>query len=102
MLIWSGPKLSVKRRALKPNRDIRSADKLVLNVPITKFKAKAYGDRCLSIAGPGINFPVILDSPSELMFLKSLWIQNFSKMHLTTKFYSSDVFHIYILYSYRD
>ena len=40
-----------------------------------------------------INFPVILDSPSQLMFLKGLWRHVFSKMHLTYSFSSSNVLH---------
>ena len=49
----------------------------------------------------GINFPVTLDSPSQLMFLKGLWRRIFSKTHLTYSFilvmsyvylYSSSIF----------
>ena len=34
----------------------------------------------------GINYPVILHSPSQLMFLKGLWRHIVSKMHLTYSF----------------
>ena len=63
-----------KRLSLKPNRGLRTDDKLVLNGSTTKLKTKTYGDRCFLFAGiiSGINFPVILDSPSQSMFLKGL------------------------------
>ena len=48
------PSYLSKRLSLKPNRGLRSDDKLVLNVPTTKLKTKTYGDRCFSIAGPNL------------------------------------------------
>ena len=48
------PSYLSKRLSLKPNRVLRSDDKLVLNVPTTKLKTKTYGDRCFSIAGPNL------------------------------------------------
>ena len=48
------PRYLSKRLSLKPNRGLRSDDKLVLNVPTTKLKTKTYGDRCFSIAGPNL------------------------------------------------
>ena len=48
------PSCLSKRLSLKPNRGLRSDDKLVLNVPTTKLKTKTYGDRCFSIAGPNL------------------------------------------------
>ena len=48
------PSYLSKRLSLKPNRGLRSDDKLVLNVPTTKPKTKTYGDRCFSIAGPNL------------------------------------------------
>ena len=65
------PSYLLKRLSLKPNRGLRSDDKLVLNVPTTKLKTNTYGDRCFSIAGTNLRNQ-LLDSPSLLMFLKGL------------------------------
>ena len=91
--------LFVKRLSLKPNRGLRSDDKLVLNVPTGQTQNKTYGDRCFSIAGPNlwIDFPPILNSPSQLMFLKGLWRHIFSKIHLTYSFILV-MSYIYIFY----
>ena len=45
----------------------------------------------------GINFPVILDSPSQLMFLKGLWRRIFSKTYLAYSFIQV-MSYIYIFY----
>ena len=45
----------------------------------------------------GINSPVILGSPSQLVFLKDLWRQIFSKMYLTFSFILV-MSYIYIFY----
>ena len=45
----------------------------------------------------GINFPVILDYPSQLVFLKGLWRQIFSKTQLTYSFILV-MSYIYIFY----
>ena len=89
-----------KRLSLKPNRGLRSDDKLVLNVPITKLKKQKHMVIVVSqLQGPisGINSPVILGSPSKVMFLKGLWRHIFSKMHLTYSFILV-MSYIYILY----
>ena len=62
------PSYLSKRLSLKPNRGLRSDDKLVLNVPTTKLKTKTYGDRCFSIAGPNLWNQL----PSHIRFSKSI------------------------------
>ena len=46
------PTYLCKRLTLKPKRGLRSDNKLVLDIPLTKLKLKTYGDRSFSIAGP--------------------------------------------------
>ena len=46
------PTYLCKRITLKPRRGLRSDNKLVLDIPLTKLKLKTYGDRSFSIAGP--------------------------------------------------
>ena len=48
------PRYLSKRLSLKSNRDLRSDDKFVLDVPTSKLKTKTYGNRCFSIAGPNL------------------------------------------------
>ena len=51
----------------------------------------------------GINFPDILDSPSQLMFVFfCLWRHIFFKDAFTLHLYSSDDLYLYVLHSYRD
>ena len=58
------------------------------NVPTTKLKTKPMMIAVSQLRGliSAINFPVILDSLSQLMFLKGLWRHIFSKMHFTCSF----------------
>ena len=37
---------------MKVKGDLRSDNKMVLDIPLTKLKLKTYGDRPFSIAGP--------------------------------------------------
>ena len=78
------PSYLSKRLSLKPNRGLRSDDKLVLNVPITKLKTKSYGDRCWSIAGPNLwnQLPSHIRLSKSIDFSNGLWRHFFSKMHV--------------------
>ena len=46
------PTYLCKILTLKPKRGLRSDNKLVLDIPLTKLKLKTNGDRSFSIAGP--------------------------------------------------
>ena len=73
------PSYLSKRLSLKPNRGLRSDDKLALNVPTTKLKTKTYGDRCFSIAGPNLWNQL----PSHIRLSKSINVfKRFLKTHI--------------------
>ena len=79
---WSGPKLFVKKTGFKAKSQPEIS---VLNVPTTKLKQKLMVIVVSQLRAliSGINFPVTLNSPSQLMISKGLWRHIFSKMHYT-------------------
>ena len=74
------PTYLCKRLILKPKRGLRSDNKLVLYIPLTKLKLKTYGDRPFSIAGPTLWNKL----PSDIMLSESVDI---FKQKLKTHFF---------------
>jgi len=77
------PYLSELLHPYTPNRHLRSADQLLLNVPRTKSKLR--GGRCFSVAAPTLwnNLPLHIRQASILSAFKSLL-----KTHLFSLAYS--------------
>ena len=51
-LLGLAPSYVTDKLSLRPNKELRSDNQLLLNVPVSTLRLKFYGDRAFSVAGP--------------------------------------------------